>query len=179
MGRTTPPRRASHAYVDTVSRLVEDSKGEIEYVRGLGAVRVDRDDTRSEEYLPKTSTGKKSATPPGEEEYFLALSVATREVFAERVEIKWTPAADALSFSHRGHEIEGVGSIIIKEIRNVSYRVDNTHNHLHLDGTSSSKDTSLSFDEILFIMCDDQNLGALRSVIERRIGGMKVNGVEP
>lgn len=162
---STPRRRT--VYVDTSSRLLADTRGEIEWVKGVGVIRA------NDHHEAEVAQDMNKSTPIIEDQSFPLKNHSTSEHHARAKEIKWISKDDGFEVVLEGDERPVIAA---KSVSRVSYNTDRGMFHLAPNKLLSSA----SFGDVLLeIGGDDSTPFKFRSLVENRFGATKVDKEKP
>ena len=177
--RPNEPRRSSQV-VDTVSRLLEDNKGGVEYVKGVGVMRVEAEDASTERkaghHLEKnTQINNDMTVGSNEERSFTIRHITTEYMDLVDVEIRWTAQTNAFAWFKDQQTLTELQAIPAQSIGAVWYHSQGQCFHLCLRAGNVPGLQRL-FNELLLVMSGDpREFMMLKSLFEASIGAMKVN----
>ena len=173
------PRR-SLQIVDTVSRLLEDTKGGVEYVKGVGVIRLEVED-RSTEQQPAHHPYKKDRTnsdrtpDPNEERRFTVRHMSTEHMDFDDVEIRWTARTNAFDWYKEQQTLKELQAIPAQSIDAISYSLEGQYFDLSLRAINAPG-LQRPFNQLLLVMpASPLDFMMLISLFEASIGAMKVN----
>lgn len=175
--------RRSLQVVDTVSRSLEDGKGGVEYVKGVGVMRLEAEDAGIEQQpahrLHKNDQTNNNLTlEPSEERSFTIQHITTEYMDFEDVEVRWTAQANAFAWHKDQETLKELQAITAQSIQGVLYQAEGQCFHLCLR-VSDTPGLRYSFNELLLIMTGPPlDFMMLESLFEASIGAMKVNMVD-
>lgn len=178
----TESRKSLHV-VDTVSRLLEDSKGGVEYVKGIGVMRLEAEDASIERQsayiLHKNPQNNNDLTDgPNEERSFTIGHVTAEYMDLVGVEIRWTVQSNAFVWHKDRQVLEDLPAIPAQTIEGVFYNLEGQCFHLCL-GARKAPGSLCPLKELLLIMTGPPlEFMRLKSVFETSIGAIKVNMVD-
>ena len=159
--QSTPRKRTAH--VDTSSRLLADSHGEIEYFKGVGAKRATGyHELDSGEDVSKRELHIKN-------EVFALRNISILGHYAKAKEIRWISEHDGFEIILEMNERPVISA---KSVSQVSYNIGRRMFHLAPNKSSESA----SFGEVwLEIGGGDRTPFRFRTLVEKRFGATKVD----
>lgn len=175
-------RKSLHVF-DTVSRLLEDSKGGVEYVKGIGVMRLEAEDAsierQSAHKLYQNHQNNNNMThEPNEERSFTVGHITTEYMDLVDVEIRWTAQSNTFVWHKDQQVLEDLPAIPAQTIEGVSYNLDGQCFHLCL-GARKEPELRCPFKDLLLIMtAPPLEFMMLKSLFETSIGAIKVNMVD-
>ena len=149
-----------------VDKLVEEARGRIEYVKGVGITRVEDPID-----LPSYDLQPKSKELQMKDSTFRLQSVSTRQRFIDTMtELKWTTKSDSFVIKFGGRDEITIDA---KNVLSVSYELGDRMFHFKL------RDDRLSRGGVV-IQVEDKvaDVYGLRGLMEKRFGAVKVDKVE-
>ena len=159
--QSTPRKRT--AYVDTSSRLLADSRGEIEWVKGVGAKRAN--DYHELEVGEDTQERELSLG----DQVFPLKNFSNSGYYGKAKEIKWISKKDGFEIVLENNERPVISA---KAVLKISYNIDRRMFYL----APSKPPESAIFEEVLLeIGGDDSTPFRFRSLVEKRFGATKVD----
>ncbi|KAI9870813.1 MAG: hypothetical protein M1830_003775, partial [Pleopsidium flavum] len=180
-----PKSRASARTIAQTSRLLQDSMGEIEYVKGHGIRRVD-EDVELEVELPLLNVEEDGIaegesqfehnTPHENEDYFRVRSVVVNVAGGKAIDpnagldLAWKPLAKKLFVRRNGTEII---TIVAKDIISVAYTDD--EQRLYIELRPKGPEDCFCPDVHLTMSCDAHDFTILKHILISQVGGMRVN----
>lgn len=155
--------RKRTAYVDTSSRLLADTRGEIEWVKGFGAKRAN--DFHELDFGEDISEMELHL----EDQAFPLENISTSGHYGKAKEIRWISQKDGFEIVLEKNERPVISA---KSVSKVSYNIDRRMFHL----APSDSLGSASFGEVLLeIGGSDRSPFRFRSLVEKRFGATKVD----
>ena len=154
------------SYIDTSARLLNDSLGQIEYVKGIGARAV------SDYHGQHTEKQLLRMVDLGDHE-FLLKSVSTISRFALAKIITWKTTIDGFQVTLENGDILIPACNIMKVYYNIGQRMYALESRSPEAGVHSHSETTL-----LQIGGDEAEPYRLRSLLEKRFGAVKVQKMD-
>ncbi|KAL9117051.1 MAG: hypothetical protein Q9187_006417, partial [Circinaria calcarea] len=162
---STPRRRT--VYADTSTRLLADTRGEIEWVKGVGIKRAD------DHHELEIGQDVKQKVPVIESDVFPLTDHSTSEHHARAKEIRWISEKDGFEVVLEGKERPVIAA---KSVSRVCYCIERRMFHL----VPNKLLASASFGDVLLeIGGDDSTPFRFRSLVENRFGATKVDKEDP
>ena len=155
------------SYIDKSSRLLDDSLGQIEYVKGIGAMVVTdyREQHTGECFTRKQDLG---------DHVFIIMSFSTTSRFALTSTISWKSKIDSFEIIIREKDIVFIPACdIVQVYYSIEQRKCAFESRPLTDGAHKDVVTT-----ILQIGGDEAEPFRLRSLLEKRFGAVKVNKAE-
>lgn len=184
---SNPPKpkrpRSSMQLVDTVSRLLEDSKGGVEYVKGVGVLRLEADEASTEQRpAPRLDHNpqieNETTIDSKEERSFVIQHIMTEDTDLSDVEIRWTARNNTFVWHKDRQILEEPQALPAQSIEAVWYHSEGQGFHL-CPRARNAPGLQRPFKELLFVMTGPSlEFMMLKSVFETSIGAMKVNWVD-
>ena len=184
---SNPPKpkkpRISMQVVDTVSCLLEDSKGGVEYVKGMGVLRLEADDASAEaQPAPHLNQNpqidNETTIEAREERSFVIQHIVTEDIDLSDVEIRWTAKNNTFVLHKDRQILEEPQTVSAQSIEAVWYHSEGQCFHL-CPRARNAPGLQRPFKELLLAMTGPSlEFMMLKSVFETSIGAMKVNLVD-